>query len=108
MYYPVLVIQGELLEATPTTRTVALRKSNHVQFQSTVIIGGRESEYQIDIIQEKYFKTYIEQIEMEIMKTVRLLRRRHKVVRESMDKIIELSKNEKSPEKIRSAFDFET
>lgn len=107
-YYPVLVIQGELLEATPATRTVSLKKSNHVQFQSTVIISGREIEYQIDIIQEKYFRTYIEQIEMEIMKTVRLLRRRHNVVRESMDKIIELAKKESSPEMIRSAFDFET
>ncbi len=107
-YYPVLVVQGELLEATPTTRTVSLRKSNHLQFQCSAIFNNREIGYQIDIVQEKYFKKYLEQIEKETMKTTRLLRRRHKVIRISMDKIIELAKKEKSPERIRSAFDFET
>jgi len=50
-YYPVLVIQGELLEATPTTRSVSMRKSKHVQFQCSAITKGHETEYQIDIIQ---------------------------------------------------------
>ncbi|MFX1563389.1 MAG: hypothetical protein ACFFDP_08790 [Promethearchaeota archaeon] len=105
-YYPVLVVQGELLEATPTTRSVSLRKSEHVQFQCSAIFNNRETEFQIDIVQEKYFKKYLDQIEKETMKTVRLLRRRHKVIRTSMDRIIELAKKEESPERIRSAFEF--
>ena len=107
-YYPVLIIQGELLEATPKLRSVSLRKSKHIQFQFSDIINGRETIYHVDIIQEKHLKTYLEQIEKEIMQTVRLLRRRHKVVRVSMDKIIEQAKKEKTPGKIRSVFDFET
>jgi hypothetical protein len=40
-YYPVLVVQGELLEATPTARTVSLKKSNHLQFQCSAIFNNR-------------------------------------------------------------------
>lgn len=105
-YYPVLVVQGELLEATPTTRTVSIKKSNHLQFQCSSIRNNREIGYQIDIVQEKYFKKYLERIEEETKKTARLLKRRKKVVRRSIDRIIELAKKEKTPEKIRSALDF--
>ena len=70
-YYPILVIQGELLEAIPSARSVSLRKSQHIQFQFSDIINGRESIYHIDIIQEKYLQTYLELIEKESMQTVR-------------------------------------
>src|SRR5713226_9168844 len=40
IYYLVLVVQGELLEARPLTRSVRLRHANHLQFRRTVIRGA--------------------------------------------------------------------
>ena len=45
-YYPILILQGELLEARPTARSVQLTRTKHLQLRSSVIQGTSELTYQ--------------------------------------------------------------
>lgn len=107
-YYPVLILQGELLEGIPTKRSITLRKSNHLQFRRTSISNGKEIDYQIDIITESYLPKFINLLGEEIQKSARLLRRRHKIVRESINKIVEDASKFENPEEFKLAMDYDT
>jgi hypothetical protein len=86
-YYPILILQGDLLEAIPSKRGVTLRAQDHLQFRRSSIVNGKYVEYQIDVIRERFLSRYLNIIEQEIEKTARLFRRRHGVVRQSIDRI---------------------
>lgn len=105
-YYPVLIVQGELLEARQARRSVKLRRSNHLQFRRSAITRGAETTYQIDVIRESFFRGYLALLEGELEKTARLLRRRHVRVRASLEEIAAQAKVLKSPERVRDAMDF--
>lgn len=107
MYYPVIILQGDLIDARETKRSVSLRSAEHLQFRRSVTVGDKELDYQIDIIQENYLQKYLSEINKEIQKTSQLLRRRHKVVRSSIDEIVAHAKDAHSPEQIREIMDSE-
>lgn len=106
VYYPILVVQGELYDARPSKRSVRLLKANHVQFRLSTLTSSGASEYQIDVVTERFFPTYLKIVEAEMAKTSRLLSRRHKAIRRSIDKIVTSARRLRSPEKLREALDF--
>jgi hypothetical protein len=105
-YYPVLVVQGELLDVRPTKRSVRIQRSQHVQFRRRSIVDGEERDYQIDVVTEAYFPKYLDLIEEEKEKMARRLIRRRERVTQSLNAIVERARNEEDSDKRRAIMDF--
>lgn len=106
IYYPVLIVQGDLLEARQTKRSVTLRSSDHVQFRRSFVSNGNERDYFIDIIRERYLPRYVDMIEGEIRRAASRMKRHHKEIRTSMDLIVELAKAGTTPEEVHEAMEY--
>ncbi len=92
MYYPLVVLQGELWDARATTKGVTLKRAPHLQFRRSVATATKEYDYQIDVIEERFLGQYIDMIEEETAKVAQLLRGRPEAVRQAIDKIAEAAK----------------
>lgn len=86
-YYPVLVLQGELLEVRPGDRGFTLVAQDHIQYRRSSVVGKESTDYQIDVVTEAYFPKYLDIVRQEMEKTARILRRRYKTVIEAVDKM---------------------
>lgn len=95
IYYPLLVLQGEMYLATGARRGVALRKVDHVQYRREVWTLKRRQDYQIDVITESFMTKYLEIVDKEIDSIKRRLRRRWRIVRDSIERIIEQARKGK-------------
>jgi hypothetical protein len=104
-YYPILVVQGDLLDVRPGKRSLRATVTSHIQFRRSAFAGREETTYQIDVVTERVFPRYLEIVGQEMSKTARLLRRRHQVVRKAIDNIVRAAKRLRSPEKIRAAME---
>ena len=104
-YYPVLVVQGELLEGRVQKSGIALRQATHLQFRRTAIRRSEATAYQIDVIQEKGFARFVAMLESELELTVKRFKARSRVVRESISKIVHKARRLRSPEAIRRALE---
>ena len=100
-----LVVQGELLEGRVQKGGVALRAASHLQFRRTVIRRSEAAPYQIDVVQEKRFTRFVAMIERELDLTVKRLKTRSHVVRESVSRIVLKARRLRSPEAIRRAME---
>jgi hypothetical protein len=105
-YYPLIIVQGDLVEAYETKRSVGFRSAEHIQFRQSLAMNQKNVDFQIDIIRERYLPKYLEMIDAELEKTARLLRRRHKVVRSNIESIVAEAKNANSAEEVRRIMDF--
>jgi hypothetical protein len=105
-YYPVLVVEGELLEVRPGRSSLHLAHSQHLQFRRSQFAHGETEDYQIDVVTESFFPRYLQLVEKETQAIARRLRRRHKEVRISLMRIVRAARRLRSPEKIREALDF--
>jgi hypothetical protein len=105
-YYPILVVGGELLEAQPSSKSVRLTRRQHLQFRRSHIVRGEAKNYQIDVITESFLSKYLELVQQETEVIARRLRRRHKEVRASLERIVQVARTLRSPAKIREALEF--
>lgn len=106
MYYPLLVVQGDLLQARVRPRSVQLSATKHIQFRRSILSGTEQQGYQIDVVIERHLKQYLDQCEEEVTKTARLLRRRHAKVREAIEKIVADTVDAKDSSNPRDTMDF--
>lgn len=88
VYYPTLVLQGVLYEADVRGSKLDLRPAQHIVFRKEYHSAKRKGTYRIDVVTESYFADFLDTIEAEADKMARLLRRRHKIVRASIDAIV--------------------
>lgn len=105
-YYPVIVVQGELLEGVPSKRGIALKRSGHLQFRRSVTSDGSETNFQIDVVQERALPRYLELVRSEIATMTARLRRHHELVRASMEAIVERAKSFHDPDDFEAIFSF--
>jgi hypothetical protein len=103
VYYPVVVLQGELLDARAGKRSVGLRKAKHLQLRRSTATAKGEVDYQIDAVQEKALPAYLDLVVKELEKAARLMRRRHAVVQTSLEAIVREARRLRLPEKIQAA-----
>lgn len=104
-YYPVLVVQGELLEGRVQKSGIALRAASHLQFRRTAIRGSEATPYQIDVVQEKRFPRFVAMLESELELTIKRLKARSRVVRDSVSRIVLKARRLRSPEAVRKAME---
>jgi hypothetical protein len=88
IYYPVIILQGDLVEARETKRSVAFCSADHLQFRRSAARKNKPSTYQIDVIRERYFPKYLDLIVKELQRSAGLLHRHHKAVRSAIDLIV--------------------
>jgi hypothetical protein len=105
-YYPVIVLQGDLLDARPTRKTVSMRHASHLVYRRTVIQGTQEESYNIDVVTERFFPDFLDIINDEMKRTVSRIKRRKKEFRRTIQAIGEKTKRMRSPEKIREMMEF--
>ncbi len=105
VYYPVLVVQGELLEARPSRGTLHLASRGHIAFRRSEFLEGEERHYQIDVVQERHFMRFLALVERESNQMAGLLRRRHREVRSAIERIARRARRFKAPERIRAAME---
>lgn len=69
IYYPVLVLQGELLEGQALARSARIAQVEHISYRRTVVVSGKERAYQVDVVTERYFPKLLDRIEQETERT---------------------------------------
>lgn len=107
MYYPVIIVQGDLVEVREGKKGVKFHSSDHIQFRQSVTRKEREEvTYQIDIIREAYLPKYLELIESELTKTAKLLAERGETVRLAINTLVEQLKGIASPEDHQKVMDY--
>jgi len=106
IYYPVLILQGELWDVRPSKKGLSVKRVRHLQYRRSVATSKGEVEFQIDVIEERFLKSYLGIVDTEVTKAARLLRRRHAAVRVALDEITAKAKAAATPEERREAMDF--
>jgi hypothetical protein len=88
IYYPVLILQGELYLARQVRGGVALRRTKEVQYRREVWTRGRPIVYQIDVITESYIPSFIGTVDTEIGEAVQSLAGQEQLFAESVTRIV--------------------
>lgn len=73
LFYPVVALQGELLDARPTRRSVSLKRASHLLYRESSIAGGTEGYYNIDVVTERFFPRFINLVEEELTRAAGIL-----------------------------------
>lgn len=62
-YYPIMVFAGEMFEYNQqSNNTFLLKKTNHIKYKKSCIIGKGVKNYFIDVIKESYLESYLKMI----------------------------------------------
>ncbi len=108
IYYPLIVLQGDMYSASLVNNRIALKKSKHVQFiKEFYLPRTHEAEtYQIDVITEDYLEKYLGIIESEADRIKSVIREKNKQVVSSVEMIIkDVMKHELEPDSYRKYFE---
>lgn len=109
IYYPLIILQGELFTVELRRKGLTLNKAKHIHFRKE-IFSARNNEvetYQIGVISEKYLPTYLKMVESEIETIKKVFQRKKTQVRDSIDKIVEEArKNRKKVKSYREYLEF--
>ncbi len=88
VYYPLLVLRGDLYECAQKGRNFSIRSKKHIQFRKPVITDGQPDTYQVDVIVEGFLSKYLAILEREEELLRRRLRRKKQQVRKAIDHIV--------------------
>lgn len=109
IYYPLVILQGDLFTAHFKNNRLIIKKSNHVQFRKQ-FIGSNKNEaetYQIDVIVESYLPNYLTIIKAETNKIIKSFQHEEESVRLSIEQIFEEAKALKDkPKSYREILEF--
>jgi hypothetical protein len=103
IYYPILVVQGNLLELRSGRANSSVRPVKHVRFRRSVSSHSAARYYQIDVVHEKALPQLLRVIQQEIERLARLLSRRAPTVQGAVDRIAARARRARSSAGIRDA-----
>jgi len=106
IYYPLLILQGTLYAASVAEKQLKLVKSEHIQYRKEYFSKDTHDTYQIDVITESFLPKYLDIVEKEMEKAKNILRRKKKIVRQSLDKLVEKAKKKEKSKTFREIFEF--
>ncbi|MBI5565155.1 MAG: hypothetical protein HY870_09675 [Chloroflexi bacterium] len=104
-YYPVIIVQGELLEVQSIDGDINITPTNHIQYRRTSVIDTTEVNYQIDVINERYLSEFLNIVNAELEHTVHLLHEQHVIVRAAISKIVKQASRANTYEGIKGFMD---
>ena len=105
-YYPVVVLQNELLEVRPRGKSIRIESSKHLQFRRSFIYRGQACDYQIDVLTESFFPKYLSLVEKELDITAQRVQEARTEIQHSVERISRVAKRLRSPDKIRSVMEY--
>jgi hypothetical protein len=109
LYYPLLVVQGDLYLAKQSRRGLKMRKVRHVQFRRELWSAQKKATYHIDVIHESFLSAYLKIVEKEVEAVKRRFVKRRKSVQKSIDKLIlEARQQRRSNTPFRKIFEGES
>src|SRR5688572_1229761 len=91
-YYPMVVVQGDLLEIQVESEREHIQPTDHVQYRRTSILGTIEINYQIDVVTERHVPTLLNMIRSEMQYTTELLDKQYTEIHKAAAKIIAMAK----------------
>ncbi|MGA3324222.1 MAG: hypothetical protein ABSF45_07095 [Terriglobia bacterium] len=89
IYYPVLILQGDLYLARQGRRGVTLGRKQEVQYRREIWTGGRPVVYQVDVITESHIPSFIRMVETEIQQVGQSLGGAKQLFDESVTRIVD-------------------
>ncbi len=92
LYYPILVVQGQLMEARPSSRELRLLEKGQLMLRRSEFFGTKERSFQIDVVQERRLSSLMRTIEQESDRIASALRRRHRQVAAAIHEIVRVSR----------------
>jgi hypothetical protein len=107
IYYPILVVQGELLELRSGRPSAAVRAIGHAQFRQAVATKGIHRNYQIDVVQERALPRLLQMIEKDVNAMVRRLKYRRVIVSRAVERIAKRARRARSAESVRKIMGLE-
>jgi hypothetical protein len=105
VYYPVVVLAGDLLDIQVKKGSLSLQSVQHIQYRRSVVSQAKSLDYQTDVVTEGYFPGYLELVEKEVLKTARRIKLRLGVIRGAIDRISRRARRLRSPRKIREGLE---
>jgi hypothetical protein len=88
LYYPIVVVQGQLMEARASAGDVRLYSRSHLMFRRSEFMQDTERTFQIDVVQEKGLSRLLSIVDLEADRLSRALRRKHREVRTAISAIV--------------------
>jgi hypothetical protein len=108
VYYPLLVLQGEMNLASLGKRGLRLSRIRHVQFRHETWRSGRSFIYQIDVVRESYLPEFLKLVSKEIRQMVEAATRNREVFHGSMKQILaDYFENRTSRPPLRRVLEYE-
>jgi len=106
VFYPVLILQGDLYSAQIKKRKLELKKCQHIQYRKEYFTREKQTTYQIDVISESFLPKYLKMVNKEMENAKKILKRKIKIVRESIEDLTEIARKKKKGETFREIFEF--
>jgi hypothetical protein len=91
-YYPVLVVQGKLVDVQPKGGKLEIRDASHVQFRNEVIRGAQENSYHIDVVTEGYFPKFLDIVAGELKETAQRIQQQDSAMRSAIQQFVQQNK----------------
>jgi hypothetical protein len=107
LYYPVILIEGELFEAQTEGRQLHLVRTKHVRFLQETGFGEWPPEHQVDIIVEDFLPDYLDMIYQELSTTAEQLAKGRADVQRAIRILDRRAENARTPDELRAALDSE-
>ncbi len=87
-YYPIVVVQGDLIDVRVSGGLPTFDKANHVQFRRSENSGSQRNMIQFDVVTESYFPKYLKLIQREMVESAQLLFERNAELRTAITQIV--------------------
>jgi len=105
-FYPLVIVQGDLIEAYQTARSVKFRAVNHIQFRQSIAKNRNRKDYRIDVIKESYLPEYLKIIDAELDKTSELIHNDRVTINLAIERIVKEAKSTNLSESVRKIMDY--
>lgn len=105
VYYPLLIVQGRILEVGQGRHGLTMKPVKHVQFRRSSIWRNEETTYQVDVITNEYLGQFLHLVESEVARIARTMRRRRVVVDTSVRRIQRRLQRLRTPKAIRKVLE---
>lgn len=104
-YYPILVVQGDLLEILPSKNSFRVKRVKSIRYRRSAILNGKEAYYQIDVVTEKFLPELLQIIDKELLETVNRIRSNHDAIMNAVEMKLQRLRGMGTPDLIRQVLE---
>jgi hypothetical protein len=100
IYYPIVVVGGELLDVRHTEDSMAIEAVDHIHYVQSWIAADKERRYHVDVVTERFFPQLISLIRDETKEFAKRAKENKAALRKSIDMMAKAAKA--SPEELQT------